>query len=160
MSDTHYFTIFNSALGDLAITGDGVSITGLYNSEHNCFNLAKQGRRSDKHFALARQQLDEYFQGIRKSFELPVESTGTNFQKAVWNSLKNIPYGETRSYGDIGTLINKPKAYRAVGSANGRNSIMIIVPCHRVIAADGSISGYAGGKEAKRWLLQHEQNNR
>ena len=104
-------------------------------------------------------QLKEYFGGARKSFDLPLEMNGTEFQLKVWNELCNIPYGEIRSYKDIAEKIGNPKAVRAVGGANHKNKLMIIVPCHRVIGADGSLTGYAGGIDAKEKLLKLEKNN-
>ena len=104
-------------------------------------------------------QLNEYFAGKRKIFDLPVDSKGTAFQKAVWRELQKIPYGETRSYEDIAVAIGNKKAVRAIGQANGRNPIMIVVPCHRVIRKNGDISGFACGVEAKRYLLNLEREN-
>lgn len=105
----------------------------------------------------AQRQLDEYFCGIRKVFELPLRPHGTKFQLADWMALREIPYGETVSYGDIARAIGKPKAFRAVGMANHNNPISIIVPCHRVIGSDGKLTGYGGGLEIKRYLLDLEQ---
>jgi methylated-DNA-[protein]-cysteine S-methyltransferase len=108
----------------------------------------------------AAKQFGEYFDGKRKNFDLPLRMKGTVFQVKVWNALKKIPYGKTVSYGDIAAIIGNPKACRAVGMANNRNPIAIIVPCHRVIGKDGSLTGYAGGLELKRQLLELEQNVR
>ena len=105
----------------------------------------------------AKRQLDEYFQGKRKSFDLPLAPSGTQFQQKVWNALCTIPYGETRSYKEIAAQIQNPKGCRAVGMANNRNPIMIIIPCHRVIGSNGSLVGYAGGLDIKQWLLAHEK---
>jgi len=105
----------------------------------------------------AAAQLDEYFNGKRKVFNLPLKLYGTDFQIDVWKALQNIPFGETRSYGEIARVIGKPKASRAVGMANNRNPIVIIVPCHRVIGHDGSLTGFGGGIELKRRLLELEQ---
>jgi len=102
------------------------------------------------------QQLDEYFSGQRTCFDLPLKQEGTPFQQSVWTALLDIPYGKTVSYADVAKMLNKPKSVRAVGAANGQNKIWIIIPCHRVIGADGSLTGYAGGIERKRWLLAHE----
>ena len=102
------------------------------------------------------KQLDEYFAGRRKEFNLPLSMKGTAFQKKVWAALQEIPYGETRSYGDIAKAIGKPKAARAVGMANNRNPVSIIVPCHRVIGSNGSLVGYGGGLKAKEFLLKLE----
>jgi methylated-DNA-[protein]-cysteine S-methyltransferase len=101
-------------------------------------------------------QLDEYFSKKRKKFDIPIELDGTDFQKKVWEALQNIPYGETRSYGEIASVTGNSKASRAVGMANNRNPIAIIVPCHRVIGHDGSLTGYAGGLELKQALLDLE----
>jgi len=105
----------------------------------------------------AAAQLDEYFNGKRKVFNLPLKLYGTDFQIDVWKALQNIPFGETRCYGEIARVIGKPKACRAVGMANNRNPIVIIVPCHRVIGHDGSLTGFGGGIELKRRLLELEQ---
>ena len=102
---------------------------------------------------LAEQQLGEYFAGARKSFDLPLDFAGTPFQKKVWSELLNIPFGQTRTYGQIANAIGKPRAFRAVGAANGKNPISIVAPCHRVIGKDGSLTGFAGGLEAKECLL-------
>jgi O-6-methylguanine DNA methyltransferase len=104
----------------------------------------------------AAEQLDQYFAGARRRFDLPLDLPGTPFQQRVWQALSEIPFGETLSYGQLAARIGKPGAARAVGLANNRNPISIIVPCHRVIGADGSLTGYGGGLDRKRWLLAHE----
>jgi methylated-DNA-[protein]-cysteine S-methyltransferase len=101
-------------------------------------------------------QLDEYFAGQRKKFELNLRPVGTEFQRSVWQELQAIPYGQTASYKEVASRLGQPRAMRAVGNANGRNPIAIIVPCHRVLAHDGSLGGYSSGLDIKRWLLQHE----
>ena len=101
-------------------------------------------------------QLNEYFSGLRISFDLPLDPQGTEFQKLVWRCLSQIPFGEVVSYKDIAKMVNRPKGSQAVGGANGRNPISIIVPCHRVIGSNGALTGYAGGLERKLWLLNHE----
>lgn len=103
-----------------------------------------------------KRQLAEYFAGTRRTFDLALDPVGTDFQKQVWGCLVQIPFGATASYGDIAAEVNRPKGSQAVGGANGRNPISIVVPCHRVIAASGSLTGYAGGIERKLWLLEHE----
>jgi methylated-DNA-[protein]-cysteine S-methyltransferase len=105
-------------------------------------------------------QLEKYFAGTLKSFDVPLDVAGTEFQKSVWRQLQKIPYGQTCSYSDIAARINNKKAVRAVGSANGKNPISIIVPCHRVIAADGTLGGYAGGLDTNTHLLELEKNAR
>lgn len=107
-------------------------------------------------FAAAVEQLDDYFAGRRTDFSLPLNPAGTPFQREVWDALRAIPYGTTSSYGELATLIGRPQARRAVGLANGRNPIAIVIPCHRVIGADGSLTGYGGGLANKRLLLELE----
>lgn len=109
--------------------------------------------------SMATIQLDEYFQGKRTVFSLPFKLTGTPFQFAVWKELQNIPYGKTTSYKEIAQKINKPKAYRAVGMANNKNPLPIIIPCHRVIGSNGKLIGYAGGLKLKNYLLELEQSH-
>lgn len=103
-----------------------------------------------------RRQLDEYFAGTRRTFDVPLDARGTEFQQLVWASLSEIPYGETATYSKQAAAIGRPRSVRAVGAANGRNPLSIVLPCHRVVAADGSLAGFAGGLETKRWLLDHE----
>jgi methylated-DNA-[protein]-cysteine S-methyltransferase len=107
----------------------------------------------------AREQLEAYFAGDLRAFDLPLAPRGTEFQRAVWRALAEIPFGATRSYADIAAAIGRPGASRAVGAANGRNPLAIIVPCHRVVGADGSLTGYAGGLACKEWLLRHERRS-
>jgi methylated-DNA-[protein]-cysteine S-methyltransferase len=104
-----------------------------------------------------KKQLDEYFHGDRKDFSLPYQLLGTDFQKATWNKLKSIEYGRTMSYAELAEKLKSPKGARAVGSINGKNSLLIILPCHRIIGQDGSLTGYAGGLWRKKWLLEHER---
>ncbi len=104
----------------------------------------------------ATQQLDEYFTHRRTRFELALDPVGTEFQVAAWLALADVPYGETATYGQQAERLGRPKAMRAVGAANGRNPLSVILPCHRIVGADGSLTGFAGGLEAKRWLLDHE----
>lgn len=114
--------------------------------------------QSDGVLSMAKQQLDEYFAGRRTIFHVPLELRGTPFQKQVWNALRTIPFGETRTYGQLADQIGNPKAVRAVGAANGKNPISVIVPCHRVIGASGKLTGFAGGWDAKAKLLRLEAN--
>lgn len=109
--------------------------------------------------ALAIAQLSEYFAGTRREFTVPLAPIGTPFQRTVWTALQAIAYGQTSTYGDVAAAVGNPKAFRAVGMANNRNRLPIIYPCHRVVGADGSLTGYAGGLEAKRFLLDLEKNN-
>jgi methylated-DNA-[protein]-cysteine S-methyltransferase len=106
--------------------------------------------------AEAARQLRQYFAGERRDFDLPLRPAGTDFQRAVWSALRRVPYAETQSYADIARALGRPSATRAVGAANGQNPVAIIIPCHRVIGADGRLTGYGGGLPRKQWLLAHE----
>jgi methylated-DNA-[protein]-cysteine S-methyltransferase len=103
-----------------------------------------------------KKQFEEYFNGTRKTFDIPLSPEGTEFQKKVWTELLNIPYGETTTYQQMANKLGDPKVIRAAASANGKNPISIVIPCHRVIGSDGSLTGYAGGLHRKKWLLEHE----
>ena len=152
------YTYFEGPIGRLLLTSDGTALTGLY-MEPSRKAQSTDGWAEDVMVAplLATvRQLTEYFDGTRRKFDLPLRLQGTTFQTRVWRELTEIPYGQTWSYGQLAQRIDKPSASRAVGLANGRNPISILVPCHRVIGADGSLTGYGGGIERKRWLLQHE----
>jgi len=154
---TVHYSIMPSPIGELLLTGDGRHLTGLYMTPHTHGPTQGDGWvRDDEAFADARRQLEEYFAGTRVTFEIPLAPDGTEFQNRVWMALRDIPYAQTVSYGDIAREIGNPKGVRAVGLANGRNPISIIVPCHRVIGSNGSLTGYGGGLERKRWLLEHE----
>jgi AraC family transcriptional regulator of adaptative response/methylated-DNA-[protein]-cysteine methyltransferase len=111
----------------------------------------------NKHLSNLRSQLKEYFDGSRKEFSVPLVTPGSEFQKAVWKELMNIPYGSTRSYQEQAFALNRPDSIRAVANANGMNRISIIIPCHRVIGSDGKLTGYGGGLKRKKWLLDHEK---
>lgn len=156
-----WYVEIESPIGPLTITTDGDAVTGLYMESHRHGPVDRGRWIFDAHneqsvLRIARRQLDEYFAGNRIKFELPLGAVGTTVQKSVWRALSEIPYGETRTYGEIARTIGNPKASRAVGAANGRNPISIIVPCHRVIGSDGSLTGFGGGLERKQWLLAHE----
>jgi AraC family transcriptional regulator, regulatory protein of adaptative response / methylated-DNA-[protein]-cysteine methyltransferase len=111
------------------------------------------------HLEILKEQLAGYFDGSRKEFTVPIIYAGTVFQQAVWQKLLEIPYGSTRSYLELATILGKPAAVRAVAAANRMNRIAIIIPCHRVIGSDGTLTGYSGGLERKRWLLEHEKRH-
>jgi methylated-DNA-[protein]-cysteine S-methyltransferase len=147
----------STPLGDLAISGNDDGITGVTLKQHRDFAkiTAASTQRDDK-FDDAVNQLHEYFNGTRTDFDLPISQPGSQFQQEVWRCLTEIPFGQTRTYSDICQATNRSKAFQAVGSANGANKIAIIVPCHRVIGKNGKLTGYAGGLEAKAWLLRHE----
>lgn len=119
------------------------------------YNLGMEQGRNEILQEIERQS-NEYFNGTRREFDLPIDQKGTVFEKNVWDALVAIPFGETRSYGELAALLGKPGAARAVGRANGMNYIPIIIPCHRVIDGDGNLHGYGGGLWRKRWLLEHE----
>jgi methylated-DNA-[protein]-cysteine S-methyltransferase len=147
-------TTTESPIGELLLVGDEEALHGLYMQEGRTRMAVRSSwRRADRPFAAVREQLGEYFAGARREFDLPLRMTGTEFERAVWAELERIPYGETRSYGEVARAIGKPDRARAVGAANGRNPISVIVPCHRVIGSDGSLTGYGGGLERKRFLL-------
>ena len=137
------------------LVGDETAIRGLH-FRGDRFALERRYRSAREPFATAREQLDQYFAGERTRFDLPLELEGPAFHRRVWEALLTIPYGETRSYGQIAAQIGDPSAARAVGYADGRNPIAIVVPCHRVIGSDGSLTGYGGGLECKRALLDLE----
>lgn len=160
MATQTYYDVARSPIGDLTLSGDGTFITGLhFSSGRKARGPDPQWRHDPELFGAAQAQLEEYFAGERKSFDLPLRPSGTTFQEAVWQALLTIPYGDTRSYGDIAQQIGKPKAVRAVGTANGANPIALLVPCHRVIGANGSLTGFGGGLPTKQFLLGLEADN-
>jgi methylated-DNA-[protein]-cysteine S-methyltransferase len=141
-----------SPVGPLHVEVEDGHLTALYTAEHRRFGQPQPPR--DETFAAIRRQLDEYFAGTRRAFDLPLHEQGTPFERAVWAHLRTIPFGETTTYGEIARELGSVP--RAVGRANGRNRISIIVPCHRVVGANGSLTGYAGGLPTKERLLAHE----
>jgi len=144
--------LLTSPLGPLYVEADEHGLTKLYTDGHR---LHADAGPDDGTFAEVQKQLDDYYSGERTEFDLPLSEHGTPFELAVWARLREIPYGETTTYGELARELGSVP--RAVGRANGRNQISIIVPCHRVIGADGSLTGYAGGLSAKRSLLEHER---
>ncbi|PRP90734.1 Methylated-DNA--protein-cysteine methyltransferase [Enhygromyxa salina] len=169
-----------SPIGRLRLVASSRALVGLYfgdplpDSEPRSDPLAARGPQvpgegpdhgpepypeAHEHALLDRAaaQLREYFAGTRRSFDVPVSPRGTEFQRAVWTALADIEYGQTRSYGELAAVIGRPSAARAVGAANGRNPLSLVLPCHRVIGSGGALTGYAGGLERKRWLLAHER---
>jgi methylated-DNA-[protein]-cysteine S-methyltransferase len=157
MSETVLHTTIESPVGDLLLIGDGERLLGLHMQEgRRPGHAPPDAKTASEPFAATREQLGEYFAGERTDFDLPLAPVGTPFQEEVWGALREIPYGETASYGELAERIGRPSASRAVGMANGRNPISIVVPCHRVIGASGELTGYAGGVERKRFLLELE----
>lgn len=155
-----YYCYLNTPIGDLLLAGDeaGLSMIGFPEGSMRR-DPEPDWIFKEAPFAEASNQLLEYFAGERQEFDLPLQLTGTEFQLLVLEELKKIPYGETASYGEIAKRIGKPKAMRAVGAANGRNPIPIIVPCHRVIGSTGDLTGFGGGLTTKQALLQLEAEN-
>lgn len=147
-----YTAYYSSPLGTLEITGSDAGIAAL------SFTEAEIPVKQQINPCLGEciKQLDEYFGGKRKAFDLKLDLQGTEFQKKVWKALMDIPFGRTASYGAIAVVVENPKAMRAVGGANNKNKIAIIIPCHRVIGSGGAMTGYAGGLWRKEWLLGHE----
>jgi methylated-DNA-[protein]-cysteine S-methyltransferase len=155
--ETLYHATIASPVGDLLLISDGERLRGLHMQDgRRPRHVEPDWLGAVEPFAGAREQLGEYFAGERTEFDLPLAPEGTPFQERVWRALRAIPYGQTASYGDLADRIGQPTASRAVGLANGRNPISIIVPCHRVIGASGKLTGYAGGIERKRFLLELE----
>lgn len=141
----------STPIGDLQLVSDGQSLVKIaFPGQHQ---QDDGDSKEDAALATAARQLGEFFDGRRRQFDLPLAPSGTQFQREVWSQLATIPYGEVRSYRDIAAGIGRPAAVRAVGAANGRNPLPLVVPCHRVIGADGSLTGFAGGLERKRQLL-------
>jgi methylated-DNA-[protein]-cysteine S-methyltransferase len=153
-----------SPVGELLLTAEEAGLTRVYFAQHvhgdrvapDWQPAAGCASRAADVLAESRRQLDEYFAGRLTRFSLALAPFGTPFQQRVWTALRGIAFGDTVSYAEIARRIDAPDAVRAVGAANGRNPLSIIVPCHRVIGSDGSLTGFGGGIERKRWLLQHE----
>ena len=156
--DVTRFAILPSPLGDmLALAGTGGQITGLYFRDGRRTPAPELGwARDEDSFEPLSSQLDAYFTGQLTHFDLPLCSAGTEYQRRVWAALAQVPYGQTVSYGALARQLGNPGAARAVGLANARNPISIVVPCHRVIGSNGALVGYAAGRERKQWLLGHE----
>jgi methylated-DNA-[protein]-cysteine S-methyltransferase len=147
--------VIHTPLGYIKICGDddGIASISILNSKEN---ISQNIPKSLKACVL---QLQEYFKGKRQQFQLQLNPIGTEFQKSVWNQLQQIPYGRTVSYSELSKQLNNVKAIRAIAAANGKNPVLIVVPCHRVIGSDGNLTGYAAGLKAKQWLLNHENNS-
>ncbi|MBY0369264.1 methylated-DNA--[protein]-cysteine S-methyltransferase [bacterium] len=159
----HYSRRMDSPVGKLTLIANDHSLVALLweNDDPKRFRVPPV-ESSEEHLVLdrAEAQLNEYFQGRRTLFDVPYEFYGTDFQKEVWEALSRIPYGKKRTYLDIAKAVQSPKACRAVGAANGKNPLSIIIPCHRVVGADGKLTGFAGGLKAKKFLLDLESRQR
>ena len=154
-------TTVDSPLGPLTLSATDGFLTGLYmRGQRHAPAEPAEHRRDDAWFADITGQIHAYFRGQLINFEVPVRLDGTQFQCDVWSHLRDIPYGETISYGELARRVGNPNASRAVGLANGRNPIAVIVPCHRVIGSNGQLTGYGGGLDRKTWLLDHEAAHR
>jgi methylated-DNA-[protein]-cysteine S-methyltransferase len=153
-----YYSVMESPIGPLTLRWSGDALVGLHFDNASILARRSEWQRDDACLAPVRAQLEQYFRRERTSFELPLAFEGTPFQQRVWQGLREIPYGVTTSYGELAHRIGQPNwpGARAVGAANGQNPIAVIVPCHRVIGADGSLTGFGGGLPRKRWLLAHE----
>jgi methylated-DNA-[protein]-cysteine S-methyltransferase len=156
--DLRRYTALSSPVGELLLIDDGGQLAGL-EFDNDGKRRAKLPSQAEGETSLLREavkQLKAYFAGKRRDFDLPLAPAGTEFQRRVWDALCNIPYGETISYAELARRVESPRACRAVGSANGSNPIAVIIPCHRVIASNGSLGGYGGGLDRKQWLLELE----
>lgn len=159
------YKLIKSPIGKLLLVSDGTNLTGLYTEQQikNKFNAlpASVGAKSDdlEIFQVTEKQLKEYFSGMRTEFSIPLKPQGSDFQKMVWEELRRIAFATTISYAELAKRLGNPSASRAVGNANSKNPISIIVPCHRVIGANGALTGYAGGIECKKELLHHEMKS-
>lgn len=152
--------VLDSPVGELTAVGTADGLRALYFDAHRRRPTGETfGERDDDAFEEVRVQIGEYFAGTRRDFDLDLAPVGDGFQKKVWALLAQIPYGETRSYGDLALALGDRNLARAVGAANGQNPLSIVVPCHRVVGADGSLTGYAGGLERKRFLLALEESD-
>jgi methylated-DNA-[protein]-cysteine S-methyltransferase len=156
MNTTTYFTVITSPVGPLTLLADEDALIGLHFDADPASEPQPGWVEDKRRFREALAQLEQYFAGKRQSFDLPLAPRGTAFRRQVWKALQAIPYGETATYGEIARAIGQPQASRAIGGANHHNPLAIIIPCHRVIGADGSMTGYGGGLPRKRMLLDLE----
>jgi methylated-DNA-[protein]-cysteine S-methyltransferase len=156
ISKQSYSDFMSTPVGVVEITASEQGVTGIYYTQRE--DIPQDQCYSSTTTDECKRQLMEYFGGERAVFDLPLDAKGTDFQRSVWQQLLKIKCGVTASYKDVANEINNPKAVRAVGAANGKNPISIVVPCHRVIGSNNTLTGYAGGLERKSWLLEHERN--
>ena len=155
-----YTTLYPSPLGDLLLCSDGAALTGLWMQKQNPDLSFSRPNDELSIFASVRDWLDDYFAGVPRAVDFPLSPAGTDFQRRVWALLLTIPYGETTTYGAIARQLGEKMSAQAVGQAVGKNPIGIIIPCHRCIGARGQLTGYAGGLENKKWLLDHEEETK
>jgi methylated-DNA-[protein]-cysteine S-methyltransferase len=161
MMTTTITTTLDSPIGVLTLTASAGRLTGVFmDGQRHVPQPVSERFRNEAWFADIADQLDAYFSGDLLAFDVPLQLEGTEFQRRVWSHLRQIPYGETISYGELARRVGSPGAARACGLANGRNPVSVIVPCHRVIGADGRLTGYGGGLERKAWLLGLESAHR
>lgn len=154
------YTLMESPVGHLLLAGNSMRLSWLgFPNGKGALTPRPEWRLDDEIFGDVKRQLQAYFDGTLQEFDLPLDLRGTEFQLSVWRELMKIPFGTTISYGELAHRIHNPKASRAVGAANGNNPIPIIVPCHRVIGANGNLTGFGGGIETKKWLLAWERVN-
>ncbi|HVQ44631.1 MAG TPA: methylated-DNA--[protein]-cysteine S-methyltransferase [Candidatus Saccharimonadia bacterium] len=154
-----YYDIIETPLGNAYVSGNEAALTGWHFEGQRYFDGVPadwQLRPEEPVLRAARRQTERYFAGGLREFDLPIEPAGTAFQRAVWEALSATPYGEHTTYSQLAALIDRPRAVRAVGTAVGRNPLCVVVPCHRVLGADGGLAGYVAGLERKRWLLDLE----
>jgi methylated-DNA-[protein]-cysteine S-methyltransferase len=147
-------TTLASPVGKLLLTASDAALTGVYFPKARRVQIGTAG--DNDVLRMAKRQLTEYFGRQRTTFDLPLDASGTEFEHRVWGLLRTIPYGATTSYGELARRLGEPNDARAVGAANAKNPIPIIVPCHRVVGANGDLTGFGGGLDRKRWLLEHE----
>jgi methylated-DNA-[protein]-cysteine S-methyltransferase len=157
---TEWYCTMDSPVGELLFLSTERGLSGLFMVERAHPPMDMERELAPERFADAMRQVREYFEGKRHEFEIPLDMQGTPFQLQVWEELRRIPYGATISYGELAERLGNPAAVRAVGAANGRNPVSIIVPCHRVIGSNGSLTGYGGGLSRKQFLLKHEAAQR
>ncbi len=155
-----YYAYLDTPVGRLLLAGTARELRRIEFPRGGAGRKPERGWVEDpQHFTETARQLRDYFNGRLRKFDLPLNPEGTPFQQSVWRALRHIPYGATRSYGEIAAAIGKPRAVRAVGAANGRNPLPIVIPCHRVIGGDGSLTGFGGGLDVKRALLELEASH-
>ncbi len=158
LSPTLSYSYYDSPVGSLLVAGTRDSLHLLsFPTGSRVVQVAASWQRDDSLFTSIFEQLDAYFAGQRQQFDLALNKGGTPFQNDVWAALRQIPYGETITYGELATRVGRPKASRAVGAANGANPLSIVVPCHRVIGSNGALTGFGGGIETKKYLIAHER---